>query len=190
MPERISVDVLVIGSGVAGLSYALRVADDAQVAIVTKKECAESNTNYAQGGIAAVMAASDSYEQHAEDTLIAGAGLCDPEVVDVVVREGPQRLRELMAWGAEFTETGNGKLHLGREGGHSANRIVHAADATGQEVERALLTSVRQHPNIEVYEYHYAIDLITEHHLGQHVTRLRDDVHCFGAYVLDEQADV
>lgn len=187
--QRHTFDFLVLGSGVAGLSYALRVAEHGTVAIVTKKESAESNTNYAQGGIAAVMSLEDSYEQHVEDTLVAGAGLCDREIVEIVVREGPQRIRELMALGAEFTRQ-NGQLHLGREGGHSSNRIVHAADATGREVERALLARVRAHPNISIFEYHYAVDLITEHHLGQHVSRLRPDIHCFGAYVLDERYDV
>ncbi|WP_456426078.1 L-aspartate oxidase [Rhodocaloribacter sp.] len=181
-------DFLVLGSGVAGLSYALRVAEHGTVAIVTKKESAESNTNYAQGGIAVVMDDEDSYQSHIEDTLTAGAGLCDRETVEVVVREGPKRIRELMDFGARFTRE-NGTLHLGREGGHSAHRIVHAADATGREVERALLAKVRAHPNIRVFEYHFALELITEHHLGQHVSRLRPDMHCFGAYVLDEKAD-
>ena len=181
-------DFLVLGSGVAGLSYALRVAEHGTVAIVTKKESAESNTNYAQGGIAGVMDDEDSFRSHIEDTLTAGAGLCDREAVEVVVREGPERIRELMAFGARFTRE-NGQLHLGREGGHSANRIVHAADATGREVERALLAKVRAHPNIRIFEYHFALELITEHHLGQHVSRLRSDMHCFGAYVLDERAD-
>lgn len=188
MSERFKFDFLVIGSGVAGLSYALKVADYGTVAVVTKKETVESNTNYAQGGIAAVMAAEDSPEQHIEDTLIAGAGLCDPYVVEIVVREGPERIRELMALGAEFSRQ-NGRLHLGREGGHSAHRIVHAADATGREVERALLERVQANPNIQIFEYHFAVELITEHHLGQHVSRLRQDMHCFGAHVYDEKAD-
>ena len=188
MPERHQYDFLVIGSGVAGLWYALGVAEFGRVAIITKKERAESNTNYAQGGIAAVMDEHDSFQSHIDDTLDAGAGLCDREVVEVVVTEGPERIRELINLGASFTVKG-GQLHLGREGGHSAHRIVHATDATGREVERALLASIRHHPNIEVFEYHYAVDLITEHHLGQHVSRLRPDIHCFGAYVYDEKAD-
>ncbi len=188
MVERLKFDFLVIGSGVAGLTYALGVADYGSVAIITKKERAESNTNYAQGGIAAVMDEHDSYQSHVEDTLGAGAGLCDPEVVEVVVKEGPDRIRELIEFGARFTRR-DGQLHLGREGGHSTHRIVHAADATGREIERALLASIRHHPNIEVFEYHYAIDLLSEHHLGQHVSRLRPDIHCYGAYVYDEQAD-
>src|SRR5690606_38411226 len=147
-----------------------------------------SNTNYAQGGVAAVMAPDDSYESHIQDTLVAGAGLCDRETVEIVVREGPDRIRELIARGASFTEH-EGRLHLGREGGHSKNRIVHAADMTGREIERALLAQVQAHPNIQVFEYHFALELITEHHLGQYVSRLRPDVHCYGAYVLDERAD-
>ncbi len=185
MAER--VDFLVIGSGVAGLSYALEVAAQGTVAVVTKKASAESNTNYAQGGIAAVVDENDSTESHVADTLEAGAGLCDERVVRFVVEEGPERVRELIALGAEFTRE-NGRLHLGREGGHSADRIVHAADTTGREVERALLTAAREHPSIQLLEYHFAVDLITEHHLGQHVSRLRPDIHCFGAYVLDTRS--
>ncbi|HHP7238025.1 L-aspartate oxidase [Longibacter sp.] len=185
-----SYDFLVIGSGVAGLSYARRVAEHGSVAIVTKDVVHEANTTYAQGGIAAVMDDDDSPNSHRKDTMVAGAGLCDPEVVEFVVTEGPERVRELIELGATFTTSnGNGRLHLGREGGHSANRIVHAADTTGYVVEHALLEHVRSHHNIDVLEHHFAVDLITEHHLGQHVTRLRPDVHCFGAYVYDEGAD-
>ncbi|PEN15100.1 L-aspartate oxidase [Longibacter salinarum] len=183
-------DFLVIGTGVAGLSYARRVAEHGSVALVTKDVVHEANTTYAQGGIAAVMDEEDTPESHIEDTLIAGAGLCDPDVVEFVVTEGPERVRALIELGASFTTAnGNGELHLGREGGHSANRIVHAADTTGYEVEHALLDHVMSHRNIDVMEHHFAVDLITEHHLGQHVTRLRPDVHCFGAYVYDEAAD-
>jgi len=186
MAERF--DFLVIGSGVAGLSFALRAAEHGTVAVVTKKASAESNTNYAQGGIAAVMDPADSVEDHVRDTLVAGAGLCDPEVVRIVVTEGPERVRELMALGAAFDRAADGDLHLGREGGHSANRIVHAADMTGREVERALLAAVRAHPNVRLYEYHFAIDLITEHHLGQDVAALGPGgIHCFGVYALDEE---
>ncbi len=188
MARRYQVDFLVIGSGVAGLWYALQVAAHGTVAIVTKKEQAESNTNYAQGGIASVWSKADSFRSHMNDTIAAGAGLCDPSVVEAVVREGPPRVRDLMALGASFTEQG-GALDLGGEGGHSVRRIIHARDATGQEVERALLAAIAEHRNITVFEYHYAIDLITEHHLGQYVTRLRPDVHCYGAYVYNERQD-
>ena len=188
MADRRLYDFLVIGSGVAGLWYALGVADHGRVAIVTKKERAESNTNYAQGGIAGVWDKHDSFKSHMDDTLGAGAGLCDADVVDTVVTEGPQQIAALMDLGASFTRQ-DGGLHLGREGGHSVPRIVHARDATGREIERALLAAVNAHPGIEVFEYHYALDLITEHHLGQHVTRLRTDLCCYGAYVYDEKAD-
>eukprot|EP00898_Chlorokybus_atmophyticus_P009187 jgi/Chlat1/926/Chrsp108S01362 len=195
----VKVDYLVLGTGVAGLSYALHVAEYGSVAVVSKKASAETNTNYAQGGIAAVMDAHDSFESHIKDTLVAGAGLCDRAAVEVVVREGPQRVRELIALGASFDRdsavadkdsNGHVRLHLGREGGHTNKRIVHAADATGREIEQTLLTKVKEHPNITLTEYHFAIELITEHHLGQYVTRLRPDVHCFGAYVLDERNGV
>ncbi|MBO6577334.1 MAG: L-aspartate oxidase [Rhodothermales bacterium] len=179
-------DYLVIGSGAAGLSFALAVAEYGSVGVVTKKASADSNTNWAQGGIAAVVDDADSVEAHVRDTLTAGAGLCDEEVVRMVVRDGPRRIAELEAQGADFTRSG-GRLHLGMEGGHSAHRIVHAADATGAEVEKTLLDQVRDHPNIEVFEYHFAVDLITEHHTGQHVTRVRPDINCYGAYVLDEE---
>jgi len=185
MAERF--DFLVIGSGVAGLSFALRAAEHGTVAVVTKKASAESNTNYAQGGIAAVMDPADSVEDHIRDTLVAGAGLCDEEVVRIVVTEGPERVRELMQLGADFDRAADGDLHLGREGGHSAHRIVHAADMTGREVERALLAKVREHANIELYEYHFAVELITEHHLGRRISEVYPDLHCFGAYVLEEE---
>ena len=161
------------------------MAEHGSVAIVTKKERAESNTNYAQGGIAAVMDGTDSFEKHVQDTLVSGAGLCDREIVEIVVTEGPQRVRELMEMGAKFSQE-NGRLHLGREGGHSENRIVHAADATGREVERALLAQVAQHPSIQIFEHHFALELITDHHRGRHITRLSPDISCYGAYVLDE----
>ena len=182
MRERF--DFLVIGSGVAGLSFALRAAEHGTVAVVTKKTSAESNTNYAQGGIAAVMDPQDSVEDHVQDTLVAGAGLCDEDVVRMVVTEGPERIRELMDWGARFDRGDNGALHLGREGGHSADRIVHSADMTGREVERALLAAVRQHANIHLFEHHFAVNLLTQHQLRQPAEI--DDLRCFGAYVLDE----
>src|ERR1051325_6766651 len=158
--------VLVIGSGVAGLTYALKAAEFATVRLITKKEHTESNTNYAQGGIAAVMAADDTPELHREDTLTCGAGLCHRDAVEQLVREGPQRVRELIEWGAQFTREqapdGREQLALGREGGHSRRRIVHARDLTGREVERTLVTAVQEHPNIQVLEHHAAIDLIVE----------------------------
>ena len=186
MADRHRYDYLVLGSGIAGLWFSLGVADHGQVAIITKKETTESNTNYAQGGIAGVWDENDSTESHIQDTLIAGAGLCNEDVVRDVVSEGPHEIQKLIDLGASFTQT-NGKLHLGREAGHQHSRIVHAKDTTGREIERVLLEKVLAHPNISVFNFHYAVDLITEHHLGQYVTRLRPDVSCFGAYVLDER---
>ena len=182
-------DFLVIGSGVAGLSFALRAAEHGRVCVVTKKESAESNTNYAQGGIAAVMDPEDGVEAHVQDTLVAGAGLCHEDVVRMVVTEGPERIRDLIDLGAQFDRDPGGELHLGREGGHSADRIVHAEDMTGREVERALLAAVRRHGAITVLEHHYAVNLLTEHQLGEQ-TQAGDGVSCFGAYVLDSQTGV
>ena len=178
-------DFLVIGSGVAGLSFALRAAEHGSVCVVTKKESAESNTNYAQGGIAAVVAPGDDVEDHVEDTLVAGAGLCHEDVVRMVVTEGPDRIQDLVDLGAQFSRDPEGALHLGREGGHSAHRIVHADDMTGREVERALLTAVRRSDAITVLEYHYAVNLLTEHQLGEPTEA--EGLHCFGAYVLDSR---
>lgn len=182
---QIRTDFLVIGSGIAGLYFAIKAAEMGTVAIITKKESAESNTNYAQGGIASVMSPDDTFESHIEDTLNAGAGLCHRDAVEAIVREGPERIKELLALGVEFTMKNN-RLDLGREGGHSKHRIVHAADLTGREVERALLAKINQHPNIQVFENHAAIDLITEHHTSK---AHHQPMHCWGAYVLDVKSN-
>src|SRR6187399_1056288 len=159
-------DFLVLGSGIAGLSFALKVASLGRIAIITKKNRAESNTNYAQGGIAAVTSKEDSFELHVRDTLEAGAGLCKEEVVRTIVEEGPARIAELIELGMKFSErelprsAGAKELDLGKEGGHSKRRILHAKDVTGREIERALLNAVAAQPNIEIFEDHFAIDLI------------------------------
>ncbi len=181
---KIKTDFLVIGSGIAGLSYALKVSEIGSVAIVTKKESAESNTNYAQGGIAAVISNTDAFEHHINDTMKAGAFLCHEDIVQLVVNEGPQRIKELIDVGVQFTESKNG-LDLGKEGGHSHHRIVHAADLTGKEIERALLEKISRTPNITIYENHISIDLITEHHLIGTEKQSQDSIHCWGAYVLN-----
>src|SRR5213594_2423905 len=169
-------DFLVLGSGIAGLSFALKVAPRGRVAIVTKKQRAESNTNYAQGGIAAVTSKEDSFELHVRDTLEAGAGLCHEEVVRTIIEEGPARIAELIELGMRFSERkiprthGATELDLGKEGGHSKRRILHAQDVTGREIERALLAAVAAQPNIQVFENHFAIDLITTQKLEQNRT--------------------
>ncbi len=180
----IQTDVLVIGSGIAGLFFALKIADQKKVILVTKKQAIESNTNYAQGGIASVFSRDDSFDMHIRDTLDAGAGLCDREVVEVVVHEGPHLVEELLNLGVQFTFE-HDHLHLGREGGHSKNRIVHAKDLTGREIERALVSQCIKHPNITILEDHVAIDLITEHQLINRMGSNASSIHCWGAYVFD-----
>ncbi len=179
-------DFLVIGSGIAGLFFSLKVAEHGSVALVTKKQTVESNTNYAQGGIASVFAADDSMQLHRDDTIQAGAGLCHPEIVDIVVHEGPHLVQQLWDLGVDFTQEEEKHLHLGREGGHSRHRIVHARDYTGREVERVLVERARAHPRISVYEDHIAIDLVTEHNLIDRPTLARGQIHCWGAFVLDK----
>lgn len=185
--QKYSYDFLVIGSGLAGLSFALKAAEHGSVAIVTKNKMIEANTAYAQGGIAGVLADQDSFDKHIADTLEAGAGLCDRDAVELVVKEGPRLIQELIDYGVHFT-CKDGELDLGREGGHSENRIVHAADATGLEVATVMVERARQHPNIQIFEYHFAMELLTEHHLGENV-QAKDDIHCYGAYVLDQEQD-
>ena len=179
-------DFLVIGSGIAGLSFAIKAAKKGKVLVLTKVNADETNTKYAQGGIAAVFdPETDSYEKHINDTLIAGDGLCDRDIVEVVVKEGPDRIRELIEYGANFDKQDDGDYDLTREGGHSAKRILHYKDITGWEVERVLLEEVARNPNIEILTHYYAVELITQHHLGQEVTRERKDTTCFGIYALD-----
>jgi L-aspartate oxidase len=175
---------LVVGSGIAGLSFALRAARKGSVTIITKREASESSTQYAQGGIATVWSGEDSFESHIEDTHRAGAGICQPDVVDMVVRDAPERIRELIEWGVRFTRgVGGKKFDLGREGGHSKRRIFHARDLTGREVERALLSRARANRRIRIFENHAAINLITRHKLESFGSRKEDEV--IGAYVLD-----
>lgn len=178
-------DFLVIGSGIAGLSFALKVASFGKVTIVTKDKLEATNTQYAQGGIASVMREPDNFEKHVEDTLIAGAGLCDEYIVRMVVSEGPGQMQQLMDWGTQFDKTKDDQYDLAREGGHSEHRILHHKDNTGFEIERALCEQVRKHPNIEIYENYFAIDLITQHHLGYLIKRYHQDIVCYGAYVTD-----
>lgn len=182
-------DFLVIGSGIAGLTYALKVAKECpekKVTIFTKTTSEETNTKYAQGGVAGVWDhQNDSFEKHIEDTLIAGDGLCNEKTVEIVVKEGVERIKEIISWGAEFDKEKNGDYALGKEGGHSEFRILHHKDVTGKEMERALLETVKSQPNIEVVTHCFVVDIITQHHLGYLVTKSTPDIQCFGVYVLN-----
>lgn len=178
-------DFLVIGSGIAGLFYALKVADHGKVTILTKTRREESTTRYAQGGIAAVMYPPDSVERLVEDTLKCGRGLCDEQVVKMVVEESRERIEELIFMGTSFDKNQQGTFNLGREGGHSEYRVLHHKDNTGEEIIRALLAKAGSHPNIEILENHFAVEIITQHHLGEKVTRYDKKTQCFGAYVLN-----
>ena len=181
-------DTLVIGSGIAGLTFALKIADRCKVAVVTKKEKVETSTNYAQGGIASVLSPDDSFDLHIQDTLNSGDGLCNPDVVEMVIKNGPNRIHELAEMGVRFqlSQQNSVPFDLAREGGHSRSRIVHSQDMTGREVERVLVSMAENHPNISIFENHIAIDLIVECHLLKRglLTTQRQE-RCWGAYVLD-----
>ncbi len=184
-------DILVLGAGIAGLTFALKIAKqrpDLKVTVLTKTNEDESNTRYAQGGVAAVWNfETDSYEKHIKDTLIAGDGLCDEGIVKIVVTEGPQRVQEIIDWGARFDKNKSENYDLGREGGHSENRILHYKDLTGWEIQRTLLAQVDETPNLELLEHYFAIDIITQHHLGHTVTRVTPGIECYGAYALNKR---
>ncbi|MGE5518929.1 MAG: L-aspartate oxidase [Candidatus Dadabacteria bacterium] len=186
-------DFLVIGSGIAGLTYALKVANHfpgKQVMVITKAAPDETNTKYAQGGVAVVNdLENDSFEKHIDDTLIAGDGLCNRSVVEIVVKEGPARIEELINWGAQFDKDAEGDYKLGKEGGHSEFRILHHKDVTGLEMERTLLEAVKQQPNIEIINHWFVIDIITQHHLGYLVTKSTPDITCYGVYVLNTRTN-
>ncbi|MFL9834720.1 L-aspartate oxidase [Chryseobacterium terrae] len=186
----IKADVLVIGSGISGLSYAIKVSEqfpDAKIIIVTKSDEDESNTKYAQGGLAVVTdLKNDNFQKHIDDTMRAGDGENKLEVVEMVVREAPARFNEIVEWGANFDKK-NGEFALGREGGHTENRIVHHKDITGFEIERALLQTAKNSPNIEILDHHYVIDIITQHHVpGKELNE--GEINCYGAYILDENS--
>jgi L-aspartate oxidase len=168
-------DYLVIGSGIAGLTFALTVADNGSVCIVTKRSRDESATSYAQGGIAAVVDDADSIESHTEDTVKSGAGLCNEEIVRTIVGEGPEQVRRMLEWGVRFTRGEHLPFDLTQEGGHSHRRVLHAGDFTGQEIERALIEAAEAHPNISIFENHIGVNLITSN----------KEKRCIGAYVLD-----
>lgn len=182
-------DILVIGTGVAGLSFAIKMADrfpQCNVTVITKAKILESNTRYAQGGIAVVTDFDhDNFEKHKKDTLVAGDGLCDESIVDMVVREGPSRLKEIVQWGMEFDKKASGEFDLGLEGAHSTPRILHHKDTTGFEIQKSLLKKAGLYKNIKILDHHFGIDLITQHHLGEKMTRKTGGIRCFGSYVMD-----
>lgn len=187
---RTETDFLVIGSGIAGLCFALKAAEFGRVIIVTKGEAEDSNTRLAQGGIAAVMYTPDTYEKHVQDTLSAGDGLCNGKIVRIAITESSERIQELIDWGTKFDKTTSGKYDLAKEGGHSEYRVLHHKDNTGKEIMRALLEKAYSHQNIEIFEKYFAVDLITQHHLGQIVTKRTPNIICYGAYLLNPETNL
>jgi len=183
------VDFLVIGSGIAGLSFAIKAADYGKVCVITKTKEEESNTRYAQGGIAAVVYDPDTYEKHIRDTIIAGDGLCKEKIVRITITESTERINELINWGIQFDKTESGKYDLGKEGGHSEYRVLHHKDNTGAEIIRLLTLKANSHKNIEILEDHFALELITQHHLGVEVRRISNDINCYGVYALDQKTN-
>ncbi len=182
---RRKVDFLVIGSGIAGLTFALKVADKGSVLILSKDKIDETATKYAQGGIAAVMYTPDTYEKHINDTLKAGDGLNNEDIVRITITESTDRVRELIQWGTQFDKKESGRYDLAKEGGHSEYRVLHHKDSTGLEIEQTLIEKAKAHPNIEILENQFTIDILTQHHLGKEVTKKSTDSTCYGTYVLD-----
>ncbi len=186
-------DILIIGSGIAGLTSALKLArkhPNLTITILTKSSTDETNTKYAQGGIAVVNdMENDSFDKHIEDTLIAGDGLCSKHIVEIVVKEGPERVNEIIDWGTNFDMDKSGTYLRGKEGGHSEFRILHHKDVTGAEIERALMEEAKKHDNIKIYNHWFVLDLITQHHLGYLVTKATPDITCYGVYALNLQSN-
>jgi len=181
-------DFLVIGSGIAGLTFAVKTAKrfpDKTITILTKANTDETNTKYAQGGIAVVNDPQDSFQKHIQDTLIAGDGLCNAKIVEIVVKEGPNGVNEIIEWGARFDKDPEGDYMRGKEGGHSEFRILHHKDITGFEIERTLVEEVKKYPNIQIYNHWFVVDIITQHHLGYLVTKSAPDIECYGVYALN-----
>src|SRR3954462_45032 len=179
--EVLETDYLVIGSGIAGLNFALLAAEHGRVGVATKKQLADTNTNWAQGGVAAVLASDDSFERHIEDTLSAGDGLCDRRIVEMCVEDGPREVERLVKLGVRLARDASGAYDLGREGAHTRHRVVHWEDVTGREIQRALMAAVHSHANITVLEHHLAVDLLS-------MAKYGGDPACFGAYVLDSRS--
>jgi L-aspartate oxidase len=186
-------DFLIIGSGIAGLTFAAKTAQrfpNKTITILTKANTDETNTKYAQGGIAVVNdTENDSFDKHIEDTLVAGDGLCNRKIVEIVVKEGPERVNEIIDWGARFDKEPDGAYMRGREGGHSEFRILHHKDITGFEIERALVEEVKKYPNIQIHNHWFVLDIITQHHMGMLVTKSAPDIQCYGVYALNTQTN-
>jgi len=181
-------DFLVIGSGIAGMSFALKAAKKGRVAIICKTTLDEANTYFAQGGIASVTNLEvDDFDKHINDTMIAGDWLSDRNAVEQVVKKAPEQIKELIGWGVDFDKKEDGSFDLHREGGHCEFRILHHADNTGAEIQLSLVDRVRNHPNIDIFEHHFALEIITQHHLWKIVTRRTPDITCYGAYILNEE---
>jgi len=179
-------DFIVVGSGIAGMSFALKVADSGKVAILCKTTLDEANTALAQGGISSVTnPVLDNYEKHIQDTLVAGDGICNIDAVNKVVRNAPRQIEQLLAWGVDFDKAPDGSFDLHREGGHSEHRILHHKDSTGAEIQQSLIKRINAHPNISVFDHHFAVDILTQHHLGQVVTRHTPNIECYGVYALN-----
>lgn len=181
-------DFLVIGSGIAGMSFALKVADKGKVALICKTTLEEANTYFAQGGVASVTnLLVDNFDKHIEDTMIAGDFISDRNAVEKVVRNAPSQIQELIRWGVDFDKNDKGEFDLHREGGHSEFRILHHKDNTGAEIQESLIKAVRKHPNITIFDHHFAIEILTQHHLGINVTRHTPGIECYGAYIMNEK---
>ena len=185
METRKKVDFLVIGSGIAGLSFALKAANYGNVCVITKGKIDDTATKYAQGGIAAVVYHPDTYEKHINDTMIAGDSLSDRKIVELTIKESTERVLELIEWGVNFDKTPSGRFSLAKEGGHSEHRVLHHKDITGFEIERKLIKAAQLNENIEILENHIGLEIITQHHLGQNVSRRSNNIECYGAYVFD-----
>lgn len=186
---RKEVDFLVIGSGVAGLCFALKAANYGKVCIVTKTKTDEGSTRYAQGGIASVVYKPDTYEKHIQDTMVAGDELSDRKIVEMTIREATDRVMELVNWGVDFDRNRDGSFALAKEGGHSEYRVLHHKDITGYEIEEKLILAAKKHPNIEIVENRIALEIITQHHLGIEVTRRSKDITCYGAYIFNPETN-
>ena len=178
-------DFLVIGSGIAGLTFALKAVKYGKVTIVTKADLEDTNTKYAQGGIAAVFSEPDNFEKHINDTLIAGGGMCNEDVVRMVVQEAPDRIKDLIGLGVSFDKKDDGTYDLAKEGGHTEYRILHHKDRTGESIQKTLMERVRSEADIEILEHHFAIEILTQHHLGEEIRKNHPDIKCYGAYVAD-----